>query len=276
MPINFPDSPTNGQQFSVGDTVWEWNSASNTWDIVIETLVGPTGPTGLTGAVGPTGPTGAGFDAITATTSDTSVTVGETVSLSLNKVGALVAGSPIRVILANATDYFEATIQSFNDTTASVSVSYISVDPLDASAQTLTVALVGERGAVGATGDTGPTGADAPDITSVSSQVLPGTSPGNSYTLVLSDKTKLIEMANPSDTVDSTLFIPSDSVADFEIGTTVTIARTDLGEVLISGDGVDVDLVLNYTPSNKLRARWSSATLVKRAANKWLLIGDLL
>ena len=32
---------------------------------------------------------------------------------------------------------------------------------------------------------------------------------------------------------------------------------------------------LAYTPGNKLRTKWSSATLFKRARNSWLLFGDL-
>lgn len=276
MPINFPDSPTNGQQFSVGDNVWEWNATSGTWDIVIETLVGPTGPQGIQGIQGPTGPTGAGFGGITATATDSSIVVGETTSITLNQVGALVAQSPIRVVLANATDFFEATIQSINNLVASIVIDYISTDPLDPTGQTLTVALIGSRGATGETGATGPTGADAPDITAINAQTLPGTSTGNSYTLVLSDKTKMVELANPSLTNAGTLYVPSDSVANFEIGSTVTILRADQGTITVSPDGTDVDLVVNYTPSNNLRAQWSSATLVKRAANRWVLIGDLL
>ncbi len=61
MPLNFPDSPVIGQQFTSGDYVWEWTGS--VWSAVVaESAVGPTGPTGPTGAdssvPGPTGPTG--------------------------------------------------------------------------------------------------------------------------------------------------------------------------------------------------------------------------
>jgi hypothetical protein len=29
--INFPDSPTDGQEFTAGDRVWIWNNTSEVW-----------------------------------------------------------------------------------------------------------------------------------------------------------------------------------------------------------------------------------------------------
>lgn len=62
MPINFPNNPTVGQQFTAGPYVWEWDGT--VWSsVVTESGVGPTGPTGPSGAdstvQGPTGPAGA-------------------------------------------------------------------------------------------------------------------------------------------------------------------------------------------------------------------------
>ena len=34
-------------------------------------------------------------------------------------------------------------------------------------------------------------------------------------------------------------------------------------------------VTINATPGLKLRAQWSSATLIKRATDTWVLIGDL-
>jgi hypothetical protein len=60
MPINFPDSPSVNDLFTVGDRTWEWTGTA--WDTVEQIIAGPTGPTGPTGATstvtGPTGPTG--------------------------------------------------------------------------------------------------------------------------------------------------------------------------------------------------------------------------
>jgi microcystin-dependent protein len=54
MAINFPDSPTVDDLFTVNDRTWKWTGS--TWTTVEALTLGPTGPTG---ALGPTGPTGA-------------------------------------------------------------------------------------------------------------------------------------------------------------------------------------------------------------------------
>ena len=62
MPINFPDSPTVDQTFTVGGTTWKWTGT--VWNTLTsaEAQVGPTGPQGPTGpastVAGPEGPTG--------------------------------------------------------------------------------------------------------------------------------------------------------------------------------------------------------------------------
>ena len=55
MPIDFPDSPTLNQPFTVGNQTWIWDGS--VWRI--SETQGATGPTGPTGPIGPTGPTGA-------------------------------------------------------------------------------------------------------------------------------------------------------------------------------------------------------------------------
>jgi hypothetical protein len=61
MAIDFPNSPVNGEIFTVGLKTWIYNSAESKWESA-SAPVGPTGPTGpastVTGPTGPTGPTG--------------------------------------------------------------------------------------------------------------------------------------------------------------------------------------------------------------------------
>lgn len=57
----------------------------------------------------------------------------------------------------------------------------------------------------------------------------------------------------------------------YPVGTSISITRTNTGSVTVAGSGTTV----NATPGLTLRARWSSATLFKRAANTWILMGDL-
>ena len=91
-----------------------------------------------------------------------------------------------------------------------------------------------------------------------------------SRALALTDAEKIIEA---SGTV--TLTVPTDESVAFPIGTTITVVQVATGTITI--DVADAGTTtLNYTPSNVLRDVWSTAVLVKRAANTWLLSGDLL
>ena len=43
MAMNFPNSPTNGQQFTAGSTTWQWDSTAGVWTVV-KPLVMPDAP----------------------------------------------------------------------------------------------------------------------------------------------------------------------------------------------------------------------------------------
>jgi hypothetical protein len=102
-----------------------------------------------------------------------------------------------------------------------------------------------------------------PSITPISQKTA-------SYTLSdLSERDSLIEVGSSSAT---TLTIPSDSAVDYPVGTTLDILQTSTGQVTIAGD---TGVTVNATPGLKLRTQWSSATLMKRAANTWVVYGDL-
>lgn len=92
---------------------------------------------------------------------------------------------------------------------------------------------------------------------------------GTSYTLVSSDAGDVVEINNAS---AITLTVPTNASAPIPVGTQITILQTGAGQITVSGA---VGVTLNSTPGNKLRAQWSSATLLKRATDTWVLIGDL-
>ena len=92
-----------------------------------------------------------------------------------------------------------------------------------------------------------------------------------SYTLSsLTERDDLIEMGSGS---ALTLTIPTDATLDFPIGTSIDILQTGAGQVTIAP--VSGTVTVNATPGLKLRTTWSSATLFKRAANTWVVFGDL-
>ena len=93
-----------------------------------------------------------------------------------------------------------------------------------------------------------------------------------SYTLsALTERDDLIEMGSSS---ALTLSIPTDATLNFPIGTSLDILQTGTGQVTIAAVTPGTTTV-NATPGLKLRTQWSSATLFKRAANTWVVFGDL-
>ena len=93
-----------------------------------------------------------------------------------------------------------------------------------------------------------------------------------SYTLSsLTERDDLIEMNSAS---AITLSIPTDDTLNYPIGTSIDILQTGAGQVTIAAVTPGTTTV-NATPGLKLRTTWSSATLFKRAANTWVVFGDL-
>ena len=92
---------------------------------------------------------------------------------------------------------------------------------------------------------------------------------GTTYTSVLEDNNKIVEMNNAS---ANTFTIPLNSSVAYPVGAQINILQTGAGQTTVAAtSGVTV----NATPGLKLRAQWSSATLIKRATDTWVLIGDL-
>lgn len=91
----------------------------------------------------------------------------------------------------------------------------------------------------------------------------------SSYTLTGIERDDLIEMSSTS---ALTLTIPADGTFNFPVGTSIDVLQTNTGQVTIAGAG---GVTVNATPGLKLRTQWSSATLFKRAANTWVVYGDL-
>lgn len=89
-------------------------------------------------------------------------------------------------------------------------------------------------------------------------------SQSSSYTLSTSDLGKTIEMSG-----GGTLTI-SDS-SSFPVGFSADVLQVGSSQVTIAGSG----FTPNATPGLKLRTQWSSATLVKRDLNSWVILGDL-
>jgi len=93
---------------------------------------------------------------------------------------------------------------------------------------------------------------------------------GTTYTLALADGGKVVEMNNAS---ANTLTVPPNSSVAFPVGSQILVLQTGAGQTtLAAGAGVTV----NSKDGNlKLSAQWCAATLIKRATDVWVVVGDL-
>ena len=99
---------------------------------------------------------------------------------------------------------------------------------------------------------------------------VPITTQATSRDIAYSDLGKMIESTSASAV---TITVRADAtVPGFAVGDQIMILQSGAGQVTIAGDGATV----NATPGLNLRTQWSSATLIKRAANTWVLIGDTI
>lgn len=109
------------------------------------------------------------------------------------------------------------------------------------------------------------------------------TTPITNYTLINTDDGKVVEITSSSSV---NLTVPTDASmganATFggngiPIGGQVTIIQAGTGQISVVGASGVTLVCTPQTTANigKLRARWSAATLIKRAADSWILIGDL-
>jgi hypothetical protein len=90
------------------------------------------------------------------------------------------------------------------------------------------------------------------------------------YTLALADLGKLVELSSTS---DITLTVPLESSVAFAVGDRIDILQTNTGQVTVFGaSGVTVN---SENSKTKLNGRWAAATLIKRATNTWVLIGNI-
>jgi hypothetical protein len=88
------------------------------------------------------------------------------------------------------------------------------------------------------------------------------------YTISSGDQNDLIELNGGFN-----ITVPADGTGGFTFPTGTQINFLNIGTGVITFVGSSA--TVNGTPGLKLRAQWSSATLIKRAANTWVVVGDL-
>jgi len=91
-----------------------------------------------------------------------------------------------------------------------------------------------------------------------------------SYTLVLADAQKVIEMGVAT---ANTLTVPTNDNVAFPVGTSILVVQTGAGQTTIAGAaGVTVNSFIGL----KIIGQWAGCTLIKRATNTWVAVGGLV
>ncbi len=98
---------------------------------------------------------------------------------------------------------------------------------------------------------------------------------GTTYTFVLGDNGKLVTASNAS---AQTYSIPTNASVAYPIGTQINIIQIGAGQVTIQATTSGTTTVASTgatATAPKLRAQYSSATLIKAATDLWYVAGDI-
>lgn len=240
-----------------GTTVLKANATAGTTTITLPAVTGTAVTTGDTGTVTST-------MILDGTIANADISTSAAIAIS-----KLAAGTAGQVILANATG-----VATY--VTPSGDVSWDSSGNVQIVANTIVNADINSAAAIvysklslaNTIVNTDISTAAAIDLGKIA-DVSTNANTATAYTLVLADKNKVVELNNAAAIA---LTVPADNTVVYGTGTQITLLQTGAGQVTIAGaSGVTV----NATPGLKMRAQWSSVTLLKRAANTWVAMGDL-
>ncbi len=93
----------------------------------------------------------------------------------------------------------------------------------------------------------------------------------SNYTIQLSDLGKLVEIDNAT---ACTLTVPTNASVAFAVGDRIDVLQVGAGQVTITP--VSGTVTINgYDGGLKLNGQWAAATLIKRATNTWVAVGNL-
>lgn len=270
---------------------------------------GPTGPSGPSGPTGPTGPTGPEGSGVAVLGSYASLALLQADNPTGNIGDAYVVGTDLYVWSDLNQEWFNAgtfvgdtgptgpsvtgPTGATGDTgpTGPTGATGPSGGPTGPQGATGAVGPTGPAGAEGATGPTGPTGA-ASNVTGPTGATGPTGPTGagatgptgptgdwataqtintvtDTYTLVLADAGELIKCNRAS---AMNIVIPTNATEAFSVGQRIDLIQYGVGQVTVVGD---TGVTLRATPTAKLRAQYSTASLIKLGADEWLLSGDL-
>ena len=126
------------------------------------------------------------------------------------------------------------------------------------------VGPTGPTGSTGPTGATGSTGAAGGGIAGFNAQT------GTTYTLVIGDLNKLVTASNAS---AITLTVPP---SVFSANDVINIQQIGAGQVTFAqGSGVTITSTGATSTAPKIRAQYSSVSVICTASNTFTIVGDI-
>jgi hypothetical protein len=99
---------------------------------------------------------------------------------------------------------------------------------------------------------------------------------GTTYTFVLTDADNRLVTA--SNTSAQTYSIPTNASVAYPVGSQINIIQINTGQVTINAVTSGTTTIASTGATStapKLRARYSSATLIKVATDTWYVVGDI-
>lgn len=136
-----------------------------------------------------------------------------------------------------------------------------SIGPTGATGQSIT-------GPTGPTGSQGPTGANGDP-----SSPLNIVTKSSNFTFALSDGGKMVEI---NSSTGITAGVPQDSDVGFTAGTQILLVATGSGAVTIASSPAGTVTINSKGGLLNMNGQWSTATLIKRSSNNWLIAGDMI
>ena len=283
--IDFPNSPTLNQEFTAGTTIYKWDGTA--WRVK-QPVLSPSSFSDSNPAMNSTASAGTSSlasrsdhvhpsDTSRAAASDLSTHTSATTSVhGISNTANLVYTDDSRLTDSRTPTAHASTHGSAGSDAITIAQSQVTnlTTDLSAKAPLASPALTGTPTSPTATAGTNTTQiATTAFVITENASVSTNAQAGASYTLLLSDAGKLVEMSSGS---AATVTVPADGTTNFPIGTKIDILRTGGGEISIAGATSPSTVTVNSEGSKlRINAQWQAVTLIKRAANTWVLIGAL-